>query len=284
MMRKFSTAFMLLLIAVAVNSVQVQAQTIVRYQEQIRGGATLIGNSWMYTTSADCFPIAILADVDVDPTTDNSSSADLILPAGSTIEKAYLSIERGGYYSPQPLTSVKLKVPGASSYQTLTPGSPSFLINRSADGASGYYFEQSLFDITALMPVNGYVSTASGGVAGRYFLADPVPFVNSDNWGPMGGWSIIIVYRNAASNRRSITVADNWQYFVSGSTVNTDVSGIRVPASGTVKAVVGVTGTYGDRVDCSNSTYDYTDLIKFGQVTGTLTNLADPMTGFSIMH
>lgn len=253
------------------------AQTTIRYQNNIHGGATLFGNSWFYTNSAaTCSPTMLTADVDDDPGTYMSSSADLILPAGSIIVKAFLAIERGQfYYNSMPLTSVKLKVPGASSYATLTPASSSFLTNRTSNFDDTYFFEQSVFDITSLMPANGFVSSASGGPAGRYFLADPG--TNDYNF-EMGGWSIIIVYSNPASKYRSITVADNWQIFSTGDIVNTDVTGVRVPASGTVNAVVGVTGSYGDRVDCHYSQV-YTDFLRFGQTTGPLTDLADPMTG-----
>jgi hypothetical protein len=57
------------------------------------------------------------------------------------------------------------------------------------------------------------------------------------------------------SKFRNVTVADNWQYFIN-STVSSNVTGVKVPGSGTVKAVVGVTGTYGDR--------GYSDLLNFG--------------------
>ncbi|WP_054509503.1 hypothetical protein [Chryseobacterium sp. ERMR1:04] len=86
----------------------------------------------------------------------------------------------------------------------------------------------------------------------------------------MGGWSIIVVYKNANSKFRQIAIADDWKAFPPA-VVNTQISGLKIPASGSVKAVVGITGTYGDR--------GYSDLLKFGKVGTTLTNLKDPMTG-----
>ncbi|MDG2433562.1 hypothetical protein, partial [Flavobacterium sp.] len=240
------------------------AQTTTRYQSVIKGGATLFGNSWYYSTqfsnntSVARDDFRLNPDVDTDPTTTLSTSSDLILPPGSTIERAYLSVEKA--ISGGAITSVKFKAPGSPSYTVLNAST-----SLSNKNSSGTY--QAIWDVTSMMPTNGYVSVASGGTAGRYFLADPLP--NSTTL-PMGGWSIIVVYSNANSPARNITVADNWQVF-NNTTVDTDVNNVTVPGSGSINAIVGITGTYGDR--------NYPDDIQFGTTTGALTNLADPSTG-----
>ncbi|GEN74046.1 DUF7933 domain-containing protein [Chryseobacterium lathyri] len=244
------------------SSVLFWSQTVVRYSQDIKGGATIIGNSWYYSTSNTGSP-RITPDVDGGFGTTRSTSADLILPAGSIIDKAYLSIEKDDFTNDPPaFTSVKLKVPGAAAYTTLT--SATSIANRTtlpSDWPTG----QMIWDITAMMPAAGYVSTAAGGAAGRYFLADPLPAPYD-----MGGWSIIVVYKNPNSKFRNVTVADNWQYFTS-TTISTIIPGIKVPPVGTVKAVVGVTGTYGDR--------GASDFLNFGKTATALTALKDPMTG-----
>jgi hypothetical protein len=48
----------------------------------------------------------VVADIDGDASTSMSCSADLILPAGSTIVKAYLAIEQG-FAIQQPLVLSK---------------------------------------------------------------------------------------------------------------------------------------------------------------------------------
>lgn len=249
--------FLGILFMLIVQEQLTNAQITVRYKSDIQGGATIIGNSWFYSAPGAA-TTRLTPDIDNIAGTTLSTSADLILPAGSKIIKAFLSLEKGS--AGTPFTSVRLKVPGASDYQLIVAPGSYFLISRLAS-----LYNQSVFDITSLMPNDGFVSTAGGGAAGRYFLADPTP-APSD----MGGWSIIVVYTNPASKFRNVTVADNWQYF-NGTSVNTDISGIKIPSSGVVKAVVGVTGTYGDR--------GYTDNLLFGEVSGTLTALADPMTG-----
>ena len=235
------------------------AQVTTRYNEIIQGGATVFGNSWYYNTTPS--GARLTPDIDGNGTTSWSTSADLILPVGSTIVKAYLSIEKDDYSGTPTFTSVKLKVPGVA-YTTLT--SATSIASRSE---TGYGSAQMIWDITSLMPANGYVSTAAGGAAGRYFLADPLPAPVI-----MGGWSIIVVYTNPNSKFRSVVVADNWQFFDSpANTVNTTIAGVRVPGSGLVKAVVGVTGTYGDR--------GAQDILNFGKTATPLTALKDPMTG-----
>lgn len=238
-------------------SIGLHAQTTIRYQETIQGGATIIGNSWFYSLPG-AINTRLVPDIDGIASTGRSSSADLILPAGSKIEKAFLAIETG-YSATSNLSSVKLRTPGGSNYTTLL--ATSSIANKFA--TQGY--AQMIWDITSMIPANGYVSTAAGGTGGRFYLADPTPSPVI-----MGGWSIIVVYSNPNSKFRNITVADNWQYF-SNSTVSTDITGINVPGSGSVKAVVGVTGTYGDR--------GYSDLLNFGKQGTTLTALKDPMTG-----
>ena len=251
--------------AITGNPIRKNSPSQIRYQETLQGGATIIGNSWYYSLPADNTGI-LIADVDDDNSTNMSSSADLILPVGSKIEKVFLSIE-SGYSDYANFTAVKLKVPGAASYTTLTSATSlaDNLLSDMVDSTISGGYGQMIWDITSMVPANGYVSTAGGGVGGRFYLADPNPQPYN-----MGGWSMIIVYSNPNSKFRSITVADNWQYFYDSS-VETNISGIKVPSSGNVKAVVGVTGTYGDR--------GYEDYVKFGKQGDILTSLKDPMTG-----
>ncbi|AYM99675.1 GEVED domain-containing protein [Chryseobacterium sp. 3008163] len=236
-----------------VEDYQLPVISTIRYNDVIQGGVSMIGTSWYYSVPGNP-TAALIPDVDGDASTTWSTSGDLILPAGSTIEKVLLSVEKNG--GPN-FTSAMLKVPGATTYTTLTPATS--IADRTSVGA----YAQMIWDITSMVPANGYVSTAGGGIGGRYFLANPTPApVN------MGGWSMIVVYKNANSKFRQIVVTDGWQ---GAFPVETQINGLKIPASGTVKAVVGVTGTYGDR--------GFSDLLNFGQVGTTLTSLKDPMTG-----
>lgn len=264
------------------------AQTTVRYQQVLKGGAAMIGNAH-YLRSSDFGNPIVVNDIDGDPSTAISSSADLILPAGSTIVYAYLTVQTG-YQTSQgvgAMTSVKFRVPGGG-YTTLTNASPQFLqartTNELVSGGTRLY-RQIMFNVTGLMPANGYASNAGGGALARYFVADPVPgFVASGSGDAarsrLGGWSLIVVYRHANALPRSITVADNWQFFGSGAlSIDTDVPNVQLPSGGTVTASVGVAATYGDP---SGSAGGFTcgncdDFLSFGIAGGTLTDLSDPV-------
>lgn len=196
-----------------------------------------------------------------------SSSSDLILPPGSTIVKAYLYIE--GYAASlvagtmKQMTSTKFKVQN-NPYITLNTTTAGFLANP----MSGSSYGQIIWDVTSLIPADGFTSTVTpGGNAsnqGKYAIADVNPFVAS-NYGY--GWCLIVIYSNPASKYRSVTVADACN--TSSSTVT--INNVIVPTIGTINACAMATGCYGDP--------GLTDYVKFGQTGTTLTSLIDPVTG-----
>lgn len=201
-----------------------------------------------------------------------SSSSDLILPAGSTIVKAILYAE--GYSITNTtlntgdvvtLTSLKFKVQN-NAYVTLNSASPGFLMSvRSTDTK----YTQLGFDVTSLIPVDGYVSTVVPGgdpsKKGSYAVADLAPVVDANEG---YGWCLMVVYTNPASQFRSISIADAC---LTSTASLLSIPNVVVPSSGTVKASVGVTGTYGD--------VDLLDYVIFGQNGTTLSALKDPVTG-----
>ncbi len=245
----------------------------VRYQDNIQGGATLFGNSFYLQTNDwdGAYPI-LRADVDGDPSTSISSSSDLVLPPGATVVKAFLSVETmyGIVVGSADFDSVKFKTPGGS-YTTLNTASTGYLTRNIFNDAPGTgsdrYYRQMVFDVTSLLPTTP---------TGTYTVADPSPRNDNtaDAYNQMGGWALTVVYRNpsATAQFRNITVADNWNFFnTAGEFVNVDIPNVIVPSSGTVNAVVGMTGTYGDPL--------LTDYVRVGNAAGALTVLTDPTTG-----
>lgn len=249
------------------------AQTI-RYQQSIRGGFALASNCLVSAPLGSTSGSGV--KINTAGGTTMSSCADLILPPGSTIAKAYLYVEQ---FTPTPntITSVKFRVPGGA-YTTLTSASAGFIANPvSVEEA------QFIIDVTAMMPAAGYLSTftagGNAGTTGRYAVADIATF-DAGNYGC--GWSLFVVYTNPASRYRNVTIADNCATF--GGTgcgtgltgpcnVTFNVNGISVPSAGTVNAVVAITGTYGD--------ISLSDNAQFGKAGGTLSNLTDPTTGLN---
>ncbi len=239
---------------------KLQAQNI-RYRGNIKGGLTLTGNTFRYNqVFTDYLNTEAAAGVD------RSSAADLILPPGSKIIKAILYVEG---MTLTPITEVKFKVPGGS-FQSYNTASSEFIGN--PGGSSGY--QQFILDVTRRIPSHGYVSTLTTGGspsgAGRYAVADFSPAL-STNFGY--GWSLFVVYTNPASQYRSVSIADNSTYLSLGIPVALTINDVVVPSSGPVKAVVGLTGSYGDYGP------SWGDNISLGGSGGPATYLADPFTG-----
>ncbi len=180
-------------------AVRLSAQNI-RYQGNIKGGFALTGNTFRYNlVSTDFLNTEVAAGMS------RSSAADLVLPAGSTIIKAYLYVEG---MSANPIADIKFKVPGAP-FQTLTTTSAGFIGNPNAAAS----YQQFIIDVTKIIPPDGYVTTVIPGGnpngSGRYAVADfdPGPTTNFGY-----GWSLFVVYTNPASQYRSVTIADNCSY------------------------------------------------------------------------
>ncbi|MCT4561797.1 MAG: PKD domain-containing protein [Crocinitomicaceae bacterium] len=255
--------FMLLGLLLGFFSFWSLGQTTIRFQQNLNGGLATAANSLQ-------FDVGVYSDIDGDTSTSASSSADLVLPPGSQIYKAFLYIENfdGGQ-----MTTVKFAYPGSTGYTTLTTASPQFLAN--PDNIQS----QLIFDVTNIIPINGFTSNIVNGGdptgAGRYMVADP----NSSSVNSGLGWSLVVVYRNPASAYRSLTIADACTTFGFSSfgSISTIVSGITVPVIGPVNASVFTTGTYGDYSSAPLNTFP--DYVRFGVQGGGLTNLADPVTG-----
>src|SRR5262249_43250105 len=153
--------------------------------------ATLNNNNWsMQRIDADGVPATTL----------DSSSATLSLPAGATVLFAGLyygavtSAGTGGASANASLRNqVKLKVPGASSYQTLTAS----VLDISSSSSDGRY--QGFVDVTS------QVAAARGGT---YWVGDVQEATGLDRY---GGWAIVIAYRDPTQPLRNLTVFDGLQ-------------------------------------------------------------------------
>jgi uncharacterized repeat protein (TIGR01451 family) len=230
------------------------------YSENLRGGAALFGNTLMYYSNPDGSVNTIAMNgnsvngnsiydngnygatnmqyVDIDGNTGegtgtrNSSSADLILPAGtSTIQFARLywgGRALGTEFNMTEAANQKIKIRKGTSgaYQEF----PAAQIDRSvfATGTSAEYSRYQAFaDITDLIKAqgagtytvgNGAFSTGTGGDFGNY-----------------GAWSIVVVYENPTLNFNSIRIIDGFQEVYSGGSATTApiiITGLNIPAGG----------------------------------------------------
>jgi len=177
-----------------------------------------------------------LVDVDNDPSTFDSSSARLTLPAGSTVRFAGLywgartNAGAGGAAAPDPAAraSARLSTPATSGVAV----AGSITGEGTIVGGAGY---QAFADVTSLVQAGG---------AGVYTLANVQAGTGQNAW---GGWTLVVAYENPALPARNLTVFDGYQIVSPANpTATVDVSGFQTPASGPVVTRIGVIGYEGD--------------------------------------
>ncbi len=220
------------------------------------------------TTSTDLsFDLELLGSTDE---TFNSSSADLGLPACSQILFAglYWGTSQGtdgtnvSWINNENI--VKLKIPGAINYQTVTASQVDYHNNTLVPGLphTGY---RSYADITSL------VNTTNPN--GTYIIgnvASPAGIVNT-----CGGWTIVIVYADPATVVRNLTVFDGSVVMNGGDpAVHIPITGFLTPPSGPVSCELGAVVYDGDRV----STDEFSFKQNSNPLIGTYTNLTPNAT------
>lgn len=175
----------------------------------------------------------------------NSSTADLNIPACSQVMFAglYWGADQGisgtdSTWMTAGFNTIKLKIPGAASYQTLT----STQTNRHSLAWSTAGFNHTGYlcfrDITSL--VNA--SNANG----TYTVADVVAPIGINN--ACGGWTIVIAFSNPTLQPRNLSVFDGSVIINLGDpAVDINLSGFLTPPSGPVSCELGAVVYDGDR-------------------------------------
>ncbi|MDQ1702775.1 MAG: large repetitive protein, partial [Frankiaceae bacterium] len=176
-------------------------------------------------------------DVDADATTFNSSTSTLSLPAGATITWAGLywggdtAAGTNGAAAPAPASKnvVKLKVPGAGSYASVTGTTDTDSLSATRFGGFA--------DVTSQVAAAG---------AGTYSVADVQSGTGNNKW---AGWSLVLVISDPAVAMHRLQIFDGF-YGLDGAThVNTDITltGLNTPPTGTIQSRLGMVTYEGDR-------------------------------------
>ncbi|MBS1510109.1 MAG: T9SS type A sorting domain-containing protein [Bacteroidetes bacterium] len=202
----------------------------------------------------------------------NSTTADLNLSSCSTVLFAGLYWGAGqgggggntGWITGE--TTCKLKVPGASSYTTITSGKTDYWNNTLISGYAhtGY---QCFSDITSL------VNTTSPN--GTFTVANVLPPLGLND--AYGGWTIVIVYANPSLPPKNLTVFDGCAIVKSGSPpADVGISGFLTPPSGTVSCELGAVVYDGDRTSKDSFLFKQNGAAAFYNLTPNATaNLND---------
>ena len=185
-------------------------------------------------------------DVDSDPSTFDSSTAQLLLPSTGRVlfaglywtglQKKAAVISGANGYKGTPLAppdanaigTVKLAVPGSAGYTTVTA---SQVDTGPIAESSGY---------TAFADVTGLVNAAG---AGDYTVANIQTGTGGNSF---GGWSLVIAYSDPTEPLRNLTVFDGLTIVSSSAFVDIPLSGFKTPTTGTVKTTIGVVAAEGD--------------------------------------
>ena len=225
------------------------------YSDNLKGGTALFGNTLLQVINKDTVNIIKMDDnsvngnsiygndnenmknIDIDGNSDfesvtvNSSSSDLILPAGNNIIKLARLYWGGRIRNADfDLTAdsnqiIKIRKGTSGAYSNvMAQGIDRITI------VSGYSQYQAYADITDLVKNNG---------AGTYEVGNaPLSTGAIDNGGNNGGWCIVVVYENDSSSYNSIRIFDGFQQvYNNGNPLATTVtlSGLNVP-SGVLEA------------------------------------------------
>ncbi len=190
----------------------------------------------------------VYVDIDSDASTFSSSSAQLVLPAGSNI--LFAGLYWAGQSANASRNQIRLMVPGSTTYQTLA--STQLYTNGSA--------YQGFRDVTSIVQAAG---------AGTYTAANV--YANSGNGGAWGGWQLVVAYSNTSEPTRNMNVFDGFLYANgSGTGYNDiDISGFVTPLTGTVNSRLGIVIYDGDR-GANDTTAAGDPSLAFGTTTGTL--------------
>ncbi|WP_432410694.1 T9SS type B sorting domain-containing protein [Rasiella sp. SM2506] len=226
-----------------------------RFDQDLKGDIVLIGNNILgpdnnpfnnnsvYNHDVDMQYI----DIDGDPSTFSSSSADLVIPNPNCYEIKHASLYWGAVTKGnEPITNVKFKGP-TGGYNDIT-GTIIFDANgTSVDGGNSFPYA-CYADVTSI--VSGLANNL-----GTYTMANVSSLLgetglNGNNTGNSAGWSLFVVYEDPTLPGKSITSFDGFSAIssIANPTLDIPISGFRtVPAPAPVRANLAFATLEGDK-------------------------------------
>ncbi|WP_189359218.1 T9SS type B sorting domain-containing protein [Algibacter mikhailovii] len=252
-MKKPTCSNYVFVITLLLLSMQLFSQNLIpfnpRFDQAIKGDILLIGNSnvglhvsdpYNGTDTNDRLDAAVFVDIDGDPSTFNSSSADLDVPNDVT---CYRVVYAGLYWSAvvdgdTPISDIKFKTPGGS-YVDIS-GTEIYFQDADTDRYSNTYaYYHDVTDmLTALPDPEGTYS-----VANISSMVGPKP--NSE--GLSAGWSLFVVYEDPLLPSKYITSFDGFTKITSTINETIPVSGFETIPTGPVRAKYAFSTIEGDR-------------------------------------
>src|SRR5690242_20669214 len=250
---RLKAVFSTVLLFILTYASQAQTRTYSQvYSDNIKGGTTIIGNTLLHIITrnkVDTFKMnnnradgnsaygnddQDMEYIDIDGSsgngsvTRNSSSADLVLQAGTnTIKLARLywggRVKDSEFdLSSKTNRTIKIRKGTTEAYSNVT----ALGMDKTAiSNTSGFSEYQAYADITAFIKNNG---------AGTYQVGNvPLSVGSVSNGGNHGGWSIVVVYENDNEPYSSVRVYDGFQQVYSygnPTTTTVTLTGLDVPS------------------------------------------------------
>ncbi|WP_171037066.1 Calx-beta domain-containing protein [Maribacter algarum] len=244
-----------------------------RYSEAINGDMTMIANNVTSAHPTNSYiggennqdNLRVFVDIDSDPSTFNSSSANFANPSPSspclTINKAYLywsaadkeyGIDNGnitGDGNPEPVwdyRDIMLMLPGESTYTTITADDVMYQGRPDHYQNDGYAAVKDITDVVNALanPFGTYQVANLKATEGSLYSH------NNNNAGVTGGWQIIFVYESPDLVKRNVTLFDGFAIVhTAGGFNNYDVNfnGFQTVPNGKVNANILFGSIDGDR-------------------------------------
>lgn len=230
-----------------------------RFSIRLHGAMILVGNTNMTCRTADAGCTGaqnatnnqlndtffmVYVDIDGNPTTFNSSSATLSIPAGAEVMMARLywggNAVAGVGGSPPPNIAlshtVKLATPAAG-YADVTG---QFLGTNYNTGSSVIYAAHA--DVTAQVRAGGSGAYSVANIQSGTGVRNDA----GESGGLFAGWSLVVVYRMDSFALRSITLWDGFGRVEPNTQGEASIGGFVTPPTGMVNAAVGVVAWEGD--------------------------------------
>jgi len=271
---KLALAFITATFFLCFSSVAQNRNFGIVYSENLKGGSALFGNTLLNAVNADGTPNLVamngnsangnsnydngggtrMQNVDIDGNTGagagtrNSSSADLILPAGTNVIKL-ARLYWGGRASTNQFDmalpanqTIKIRKGTSGNYQEYAAAQLDKTVqyNGTPDEFTLY---QAFADITDLIEANG---------AGTYTVGNGAFSTGTGgDYGNFGAWSIVVVYENQTLSYNSVRIYDGYReiYDKQNPTVKSiTLTGLNVPsgAMSLTDAQMGIVGWEGD--------------------------------------
>ncbi len=180
-------------------------------------------------------------DNDTNDDTFNSSTGTLSTSAAGVIEWAGLywngndrATGSRTNTAPLPQNEVLIRVPGSTSYVTIT-----------ADWCSDIQDRYQCFaDVSAIAALAG---------AGDYTVANVSANTGQDDY--VGGWELVVAYRDPAEPLRSLSVFHGHQQYAAGNSETVVFSGFVTPLTGPIDATLTLSVNEGDAGSGDNATF-----------------------------